>query len=145
MRIIHFTWYLKKDYVYLFMNLSKVNNQVNNYSINHHKVKCFRHEVNKGKGTAVKTEIEQATSDMFLIQDADLELSPSDIPRMLYTMNQLNVEFVNGSRYMQDIDRPLSSYTHYLANRFFTFLISILVIVKLTDMTYGCKLIHKNI
>jgi glycosyltransferase involved in cell wall biosynthesis len=108
-------------------------------------IKCLHHEINKGKGAAVKTGILAASGDIYLIQDADLELSPSDIPRMLLALKNLDVELVNGSRYLQGIDRPLSSYKRYIANRFFTFLTSLIINVNLTDMACGYKLIHKNL
>ncbi|MCD4746859.1 MAG: glycosyltransferase family 2 protein [Bacteroidales bacterium] len=108
-------------------------------------ITLFRHDKNKGKGAAVRTGFEKASGNVFLIQDADLELSPEDIPRMLQAMYKLKVEFVNGSRYLPGIERPLASYKRYLANRFFTFLTSLLINVKLTDMACGYKLVHKNL
>ena len=107
--------------------------------------RLFRHDKNLGKGAAVQTGIVNATGDAILIQDADLELSPDDVPRMLQAMNDLNVQFVNGSRYLPGPVRPLSSYRRYLGNRFFTFLTSVLINVKLTDMTCGYKLIHRDL
>lgn len=111
----------------------------------HYPIKIISHSKNQGKGAAVRNGFKNATGDVFLIQDADLELSPDDIPEMLNAMHKLNVEFVNGSRYMSGMIRPLSSYKRYLANRFFTFLTSILIDVKLTDMACGYKLIHRNL
>jgi glycosyltransferase involved in cell wall biosynthesis len=105
----------------------------------------IRHDVNKGKGGAVKTGINKSNGDVFLIQDSDLELCPEDIPSMLNAMRKLNVEFVNGSRYLPGVLRPLSSYKRYLFNRFFTFLTSILINVKITDMACGYKLFHRNL
>jgi len=52
---------------------------------------------------------------------------------------------VNGSRYMPGVLRPLASYRRYLANRLFTFFVSVLIDVKLTDMACGHKLIHRNL
>ena len=118
---------------------------VKEYALTHPQVKCIRHSQNMGKGAAVKSGIRMSKGDVYFIQDADLELSPRDIPRMLNTMYQLKVEFVNGSRYMPGIDRPISSYKRYVANRFFTFLTSLLIDVKLTDMACGYKLFHKNL
>lgn len=108
-------------------------------------ISIYRHEINKGKGAAVRTGFQNAKGDVFLIQDADLELSPEDIPNMIFEMQRLGVEFVNGSRYMSGLSRPLSSYKRYMANRFFTFLTSVLINVKLTDMACGYKLIHRNL
>mgnify|MGYP001577588632 CR=1 FL=1 len=107
--------------------------------------KLFKHTANKGKGAAVRTGIGNAKGDVYLIQDADLELSPSDIPAMLITMEKMKVQFVNGSRYLPGVIRPLSSYKRYLANKFFTFITSVLIDVKLTDMACGYKLIHKDL
>lgn len=107
--------------------------------------RVFHHEKNKGKGAAIRTGIQYAKGDVVLIQDADFELSPEDIPRMLQAMDHLNVGFVNGSRFLPGIDRPLHSYKRYLANRFFTFLTSLLINVKLTDMACGYKLVKKSL
>ena len=102
-------------------------------------------EANSGKGAAVRTGFKNANGDVFLIQDADLELLPSDIPSMLTAMKKLDVEFINGSRYMAGISRPLSSYRRYLGNKFFTFLTSVLINVKLTDMACGYKLVKTSL
>jgi len=107
--------------------------------------RLFKHEINKGKGAAVKTGIAMAEGNVFLVQDSDLELSPSDIPAMLDAMKMLGVEFINGSRYLPGIARPLASYKRYWGNRIFTNLTSILINVKLTDMACGYKLVHKNL
>ena len=107
--------------------------------------RLFRHEVNMGKGAAVKTGIQYAIGDAFLVQDADLELSPSDIPAMINAMNDLNVQFINGSRYLPGIARPLASYKRYWGNRLFTNLTSVVINVKLTDMACGYKLIHRDL
>jgi glycosyltransferase involved in cell wall biosynthesis len=105
----------------------------------------LKHEYNKGKGAAVRTGIAKAEGDVFLVQDSDLELSPSDIPSMIEAMKSLNVEFINGSRYLPGIARPLASFKRYWGNKLFTNLTSILINVKLTDMACGYKLIHRNL
>jgi glycosyltransferase involved in cell wall biosynthesis len=108
-------------------------------------ISVYRHEKNMGKGAAVRTGILKSTGNIFLIQDADLELTPSDIPSMIACACELQVEFVNGSRYLAGVNRPLSSYKRYMANRIFTSLTAILINVKITDMACGYKLIHKNL
>jgi glycosyltransferase involved in cell wall biosynthesis len=118
---------------------------VNEYAQSYKSIKVIKHDVNMGKGAAVRTGITHSSGDVYLIQDADSELSPDDIPAMLIAMHQLGVEFVNGSRYLPGICRPLYSYKRYLGNKFFTFLVSVLINVRLTDMACGYKLIHKNL
>jgi glycosyltransferase involved in cell wall biosynthesis len=118
---------------------------VQDFVKNHAHISLYRHEKNRGKGAAVRTGISKASGDTFLVRDADLELAIEDIPTMLNAMQELGVEFVNGSRYMAGVNRPLSSYRRYLANRFFTFLTSVIIDVKLTDMACGYKLFKKDL
>lgn len=103
-------------------------------------VKLFRHEVNQGKGAAVRTGISGSSGDIILIQDADLELFPGDIPSLIRAMDLLKVEFVNGSRYLPGVIRPISSYRRYIFNKLFTYLTSLIINVRLTDMACGYKL-----
>ena len=108
-------------------------------------IRAHHVEVNAGKGAAVKVGFSIANGDVFVVQDADSELMPYDIPPLLEAMNKLNVEFINGSRYLPGIVRPISSYKRYVANRIFTFITSVLINVKLTDMACGYKVIHRNL
>lgn len=108
-------------------------------------IRAHHVEVNGGKGAAVKVGFSIANGDVFVVQDADSELMPYDIPPLLEAMNKLNVEFINGSRYLPGIVRPISSYKRYVANRIFTFITSVLINVKLTDMACGYKVIHRNL
>ncbi len=119
--------------------------RVEGFVKDHTDFRLFSMDKNSGKGAAVRHGFAQARGDVFFIQDADLELIPSDIPVMLEAMHMLGVEFVNGSRYLPGVTRPISSYRRYLGNRFFTFITSLLINVKLTDMACGYKLISRNL
>ncbi|MFM7105543.1 MAG: glycosyltransferase family 2 protein, partial [Flavobacteriales bacterium] len=55
------------------------------------------------------------------------------------------VEFINGSRYLPGVYRPLASYRRYLANKFFTWLTSVIINVRLTDMACGYKLFTRSL
>lgn len=118
---------------------------VNSFIQNHSNISLVNHTTNQGKGKAIRTGVEKMKGDILLIQDADLELYPEDIPSMLSAMKELNLSFVNGSRYMPGVIRPLYAYDRYLGNKFFSFLTSLLINVRITDMACGYKLITKDI
>lgn len=112
---------------------------------NNFQIKLISNPVNKGKGYVVRQGIKAANGDLILIQDADLELDPNDIPKMLNALYELNVDFVNGSRYLPGIVRPLPSFSRYMGNRLFTLLTSLLINVKISDVACGYKLFKKNL
>ncbi|MBK7849565.1 MAG: glycosyltransferase family 2 protein [Bacteroidetes bacterium] len=109
------------------------------------RVHLFRHEQNQGKGAAVRTGASKASGDILLIQDADLELTPRDIPDMLETKNELKVPFINGSRYLPGVRRTQASYKRYFFNKLFTNIASVLIDVHLTDVACGYKLLDKSL
>lgn len=104
----------------------------------------FRHEVNKGKGAAIQFGFEKSKGEYIIIQDADLELDSGDIPRMLEQLSD-QVDFVNGSRYMSGVVRPLYAYKRYYMNKVFTRLASVLVDVRYTDLACGYKLFSREL
>ena len=63
-------------------------------------MRLYRHEVNQGKGAAIRTAIQHATGDFCLVQDADLEYDPSEYPMLLKPMLEGNADAVFGSRYL---------------------------------------------
>lgn len=119
--------------------------RVQNFASDYAQVRLLQMEKNKGKGAAVRYGISQSKGDVYFIQDADLELDPNDIPSLIEAMDNLGVQFVNGSRYLPGLIRPLSSYRRYLMNRFFTNMTNWFINVKLTDMACGYKLIAKEL
>jgi len=108
-------------------------------------IQLLKHKKNKGKGAAVKTGVAMAKGNFVLIQDADMELSPQDIPVMIETADTLNVPFVNGSRYLPGVIRTQAAFKRYFANKLFTLFTSMLIDVHLTDMACGYKLISKEL
>lgn len=124
-------------------SVGKINEYIHSYK--DQDIKLLQLDKNSGKGAAVRYGMDNSDGDLILIQDADLELTPEDIPFMLEAQQKLGVEFVNGSRYLPGIPRPLSSYRRYIGNRFMTWLTSILINVKLTDMACGYKLFTRKL
>lgn len=108
-------------------------------------IKLLRHDVNRGKGAAVRTGLQAAVGDLFIIQDADLELTPCDIPAMLRTLKDRNASFVNGSRYLKGIERPPSSKSRIFFNKLLTRITALLTRSSITDMACGYKLFTRDL
>jgi glycosyltransferase involved in cell wall biosynthesis len=118
---------------------------VQNFAGDKSKIKLLQHTQNQGKGAAVKTGVKGSAGDCILIQDADMELSPVDIPSLVSAMHELKVPFVNGSRYLPGVLRTQAAFKRYFANKFFTMITSMLIDVHLTDMACGYKLISREL
>ncbi|MEX2161786.1 MAG: glycosyltransferase family 2 protein [Anaerolineales bacterium] len=102
------------------------------------------HTKNRGKGAAVRSGIEAARGDLILIQDADLEYDPRDIPALLKPIHEGLADVVYGSRFLGGPRRP-TMYWHMVANKLLTFATNILYNNILTDMETGYKLFRREV
>lgn len=101
------------------------------------KIKFF-HKENAGKGSAIRHALKQATGDYILIQDADLEYDPEEIPLLLAPVLKGRSEVVYGSRFIGAHSNLL--FWHRLGNTLLNFLINILYNTTLSDMETCYKL-----
>lgn len=108
-------------------------------SYKHEKVKVVLHEKNQGKTGAIRTALEHATSDVCIIQDADLEYNPEEIPAVLAPILSGQADVVYGSRFLVRKESRVLYYYHYLANKFLTFLSNLLTNLNMTDIETGYK------
>jgi glycosyltransferase involved in cell wall biosynthesis len=106
-------------------------------------VKILSHPFNRGKGAAVRTALEQATGDIVLIQDGDLEYDPADYPNLLRPILDHRADVVYGSRFTGGTHRVLL-FWHYLANRLLTLLSNMLCNLNLTDMETCYKVFRRQ-
>jgi glycosyltransferase involved in cell wall biosynthesis len=97
-----------------------------------------KHEQNRGKGAAVRTAIEHVGGDFAVIQDADLEYAPEDLPGLLVPLLDGRADAVFGSRFLGGPHRVLY-FWHYIANRALTLLSNMLSNYNLSDMETGYK------
>jgi glycosyltransferase involved in cell wall biosynthesis len=107
-------------------------------------IRVVIHEKNQGKGTAVRTGIKNASGDVILIQDADLEYDPRDYPALLQPLEEGLADVVYGSRFLGAARRP-TMFWHMVANKLLTLMTNILYDNILTDMETGYKVFRKEI
>ena len=113
--------------------------------LNHPEIRRTRHNVNLGKGAAIRTGVELATGDIILIQDADLEYDPSEYPRLLQPILNGDADVVFGSRFLPSSYRRVLFFRHSLANKLLTFLSNLFTDLNLTDMETGYKVVRAQI
>jgi glycosyltransferase involved in cell wall biosynthesis len=109
------------------------------------RIRIFFHEVNQGKGGALKTGFAQVQGDIVIIQDADLEYDPAEYPRLLQPIIADKADVVFGSRFLGDQAHRVLYYWHYLGNRFLTTLSNCFTNLNLTDMETCYKVFRRPV
>lgn len=111
----------------------------------HDKIRIFRHEVNQGKGAALRTGFKEVQSDIVIIQDADLEYDPDEYPKLLMPIIAGRADVVYGSRFLGSGMHRVLYYWHYLGNQFLTQLSNMFTNLNLTDMETCYKVFRREI
>ena len=107
-------------------------------------IRLVFHDVNRGKGAAIRTGVAHATGDIILIQDADLEYDPRDYPLLLEPLLEDHADVVFGNRFHGGPHRVLY-FWHYAANRLLTLLTNLLTGLNVTDMEVGYKVFRRDV
>ena len=102
------------------------------------------HEHNQGKGAALRSGIRRATGDVVVVQDADLEYDPRELPPLLRPILAGEADAVFGSRFRGGPHRVLF-FWHSVGNRFLTLLSNMLTDLNLTDMETCYKMIRRDL
>ncbi len=108
------------------------------------RVKTFSHRHNLGKGAAIRTALEKATGDIFVIQDADLEYDPADLNLLLSPILDGRADVVFGSRFVGSGPHRVLYFWHRVANQLITLLSDCLTNLNLTDVETGYKALTKE-
>jgi glycosyltransferase involved in cell wall biosynthesis len=107
-------------------------------------IRAFCHSRNLGKGAALRTAFEQAAGEIVVIQDADLEYDPKDIPGLVQPILEGHADVVYGSRFRGQSQR-VHMFWHQLANSLLTWFSNIMNNLNLSDMETGYKAFRKSV
>ena len=102
-------------------------------------LRLLRHERNQGKGAAVRTAVAASRGELVVIQDADLEYDPADLPRLLQPLLSGVADVVYGTRLRGGEPQRAHLFWHYAGNRFLSLLTNVLFNTTISDMEVGYK------
>jgi glycosyltransferase involved in cell wall biosynthesis len=104
-----------------------------------------KHEINRGKGAALRTGIQSATGDFVIVQDADLEYDPREFNILLQPILEGFADVVYGSRFAGGRPHRVLFFFHTIGNRLLTYLSNLLTNVNLSDMETCYKLFKSDV
>jgi glycosyltransferase involved in cell wall biosynthesis len=102
-------------------------------------VRTERHTKNSGKTAALRTGFGLTCGEVVIVQDADLEYSPTEIPEIIRPIIDGDADVVYGSRFLVRRATRVLYFYHYLANKLLTFLSNALTNLNMTDIETGYK------
>lgn len=107
-------------------------------------IRVIEQNPNQGKGAAVRRGIQEARGDYIMIQDADFEYDPNDVPSLLEPILAGKADVVFGSRFKKSAPQVHRTY-HYFVNRFLTVMSNLLSGIYLTDMETCYKIFRADL
>jgi len=121
--------------------------RIKNYRSNNpdQNILYFEHDMNKGKGAALHTGIQNATGEILVIQDADLEYDPNEYNLLLQPIVNDFADVVYGSRFIGGNPHRILFFWHSIGNKFLTFLSNMQTNLNLTDMETCYKMFRSDI
>ena len=111
----------------------------------HPNLRVIHHEINQGKGAALRTGFKHATGDIVIIQDADLEYNPAEYPKLMQPIIDGLADVVYGSRFAGGESHRVLYFWHSVGNKFLTLLSNMLTNINLTDMETCYKAFRREV
>lgn len=105
----------------------------------------IRNKENKGKGHCIKLGLKKVTGDIVIIQDADMEYSPSEWVSLIKPIEAGVADVVYGSRFKGSGAKRVIYFKNYLANKFLTFVSNVLTGLNLSDIETGAKVFRTDV
>jgi glycosyltransferase involved in cell wall biosynthesis len=109
------------------------------------KIRLYRNDINRGKGYSIRKGFEVATGSIFIVQDADFEYDPDEIPKLLAPILENQSQVVYGSRFLKVRHPSGMGILSWMANQVLTSLTNWIYGSRLTDMETCYKLFRSNI
>jgi glycosyltransferase involved in cell wall biosynthesis len=109
------------------------------------RVQVMLHDVNQGKGAALRTGFAAATSEFVIIQDADLEYDPAEYPKLLEPLISGRAGAVYGSRFVSSEPHRVLYFWHSIGNRLLTVMSNMVTDLNLTDMETCYKAFRRDV
>jgi len=113
--------------------------------INDPRVKILYRDKNNGKGANIKNALKEASGDLILFQDGDLEYSPNDYIYLIEPFYKFNADVVYGSRLTRAKATSITGFPNYIGNILLTFLINLIFNKIFTDIATGYKVFKKDV
>jgi glycosyltransferase involved in cell wall biosynthesis len=107
--------------------------------------KVVHHPVNRGKGAAIRTAIAAATGDVMVVQDADLEYDPAELPLLIMPILDGRADAVFGSRFAGGSAHRVLYFWHSMGNMMLTLLSNMMTDLNLTDMETCYKMVRSDV